>query len=74
MEYQLLMVAVNTLERVGGEKSTGRGWAEMRVTHCRWKGPRSPWVDATLENPLHSFEESQWYDLMEMAREDMRQS
>jgi CRISPR/Cas system CSM-associated protein Csm3 (group 7 of RAMP superfamily) len=66
-EYALLMVALLSLDTLGGDKSVGLGQCEIKLkeeTLC-WNDQR-----VSLDEVLQSFQEEEWGEMLELLREE----
>lgn len=67
-EYSLLLVGVLSIDKLGGDKSSGLGCCSVAVTKIRWNGK-----DISADECLRSFHEEEWAELLIMIREEGQQ-
>lgn len=67
-EYSLLLAGLLSLDRLGGDKSAGFGRCRITIESgtFRWNDQ----ADFPVTDALKSFEETEWFDLLRLIREE----
>jgi CRISPR/Cas system CSM-associated protein Csm3 (group 7 of RAMP superfamily) len=65
-EYSLLLTGLLSLDRLGGDKSTGLGKCRVTITGetVRWNDR----PDYSVAEALKSFEETEWFEMLQLIR------
>jgi CRISPR/Cas system CSM-associated protein Csm3 (group 7 of RAMP superfamily) len=64
LEYDLLLAGLQTLDSLGGDRSSGSGFCRIEIVDHVWNGEEKPVSEA-----LDSFKEEDWKLLLDLVRE-----